>query len=335
MPNESEAYTRTGAAEAIRFYDQNYDVLQSYLLSPEADKIILGNSDRRFCRFCERQPPDAIFKDIAHAIPEMLGNKTLFCAFECYECNHFFGNSIENSLGNWSKPTRTLTRIRGKNKVPTLTKGSSGGWRIEAGPNGLDVKIDEGDTIVTVDQTVKELTFRLRRAPYIPVAVFKAFVKIGLTLLPEDEVVNFKHALRWIRDTDHSRLPWKFPVFYTFQPGLPLPEFLAALILRRKTHVQNLPYIFLILSYGNETFQVMIPSVEKDAGVLGRPFHIPRFPVAMEAATRMTLPPEHADINLCGCQTIKDDVLEFVMSAADIVYSSTPDGTLSEAGHSV
>jgi len=52
----------------------------------------------------------------------MLVNKSLFTAYECDMCNDDFGKGIEQDLGNWSKPKRTMARIRGKSGVPTLNE---------------------------------------------------------------------------------------------------------------------------------------------------------------------------------------------------------------------
>jgi hypothetical protein len=58
-----------------------------------------------------------------------LGNKSVESTYECDACNEIFGKGIENDLGNWSKPMRTLARIRGKSGVPTIKKtGDAPGW---------------------------------------------------------------------------------------------------------------------------------------------------------------------------------------------------------------
>jgi HNH endonuclease len=161
-------------------------------------KLTLGNKEDRVCRFCGLREPQVSFRKDAHAIAEMLGNKSLFTAYECDTCNGKFGRGIEQDLGNWSKLMRTMSRIRGKNGVPTLKRGGNTGWRIEyRDDGGLDIKDYEANPVHTVDEARKSVQFRLKRDPYTPVGVMKAFVKMGLTLLPEDEMPNFKHALAW------------------------------------------------------------------------------------------------------------------------------------------
>src|SRR5688572_6739953 len=99
-----------GVEAAAQFYDQNYDCLDQWNLKP-GDKIVLGSKDNCLCRFCGRGKPDVTFEFDAHAIPEALGNKSLYTNCECDSCNQKFGKGIENDFGNWSKPMRTMGRI--------------------------------------------------------------------------------------------------------------------------------------------------------------------------------------------------------------------------------
>lgn len=262
----------------LNFYATHYDVLGNWLLRP-GTKVMLGDKTNRVCRFCDKKPPEVNFGMVAHAIPEALGNKSIETAYECDTCNQAFGAGIENDLGNWSKPMRTFARIRGKRGVPTLKKGgNSPGWRIEY-ESSFVISSYEADPFYKVDEEGRTVTFTLKRDPYTPVAVLKAFMKIGLSLLPHDEVKNFLHLRAWVREPSHSLIfAEKCPVIYTFQPG-PMPnDLIAALILRRKPGTPNYPYAYLVLGYGNEMYQVQLPSRDYDESMNGRSLLIPPFP---------------------------------------------------------
>jgi hypothetical protein len=56
-------------------------------------------------------------------------------------------------------------------------------------------------------------------------------------------------------------------------------DLLAVFILRRKPSVTDVPYAFLVLGYGNEVFQVHIPSREHDLALNYRTVSIVPFPV--------------------------------------------------------
>ena len=296
-------------------------LLVQYMLKSPGKDIFLPTAEQNACRFCKKKSPGVTFKLKAHAIPELLGNKTLFSTYECNSCNKCFGQGIENDLGNWSKPIRNLTRIRGKKGVPTLRKGSSGGWRIEAGPAGLEIREYEGDRIVAVDEVAKTVTFRLSRDPYTPVGVLKAFVKIALTLLPDEEVCHFQHAFQWIKEKDHAKSRWEFPIYRTFQPG-PFPNnLLVALILRRKPDALNVPYAFLILSYGNEVYQVIIPTPEKDMAESSQTqFTFMQFPVVLDVANYMPYTPQRKEIDLSGHEIVKGNEENYIMTFEHVTH---------------
>ncbi|MDE0360368.1 MAG: hypothetical protein OXI74_04280 [Rhodospirillaceae bacterium] len=131
--------------EVVDFYVKYYGATEPLILRP-GRKVVLGDRNNRVCRFCEKSDSEVAFRLDAHAMPEALGNKSLFTNYECDDCNQFFGCGIENDLGNWSKPSRTFARIAGKNGVPTLKKGGAGqGWRIEHKTTGFHIKQYEHD----------------------------------------------------------------------------------------------------------------------------------------------------------------------------------------------
>jgi hypothetical protein len=109
--------------KSLKFYDEHFQCLVTAMLTP-GRKQFLGDAANKRCRFCRKTAPQVTFRKEAHAIPEALGNKSLFSHYECDACNQKFGAGIQDSFGKWSKPMRMMTRIRGKSGVPTLKKGS-------------------------------------------------------------------------------------------------------------------------------------------------------------------------------------------------------------------
>jgi hypothetical protein len=305
--------------EVTAFYDTHYDIIGQWFLQPST-KIVLGDKNNRVCRFCGLKPPDVKFSKVAHAIPEALGNKSIETEYECDTCNEFFGEGIEHDLGNWSKPMRTMARIRGKSGVPTLKRGGRTGWRIEYGETGFKIKSYEDDPVFTLDEANRTITFKLKRDPYTPVAVLKAFMKIGVTLMPEEEVKNFQEVIAWVKDKDHTRkFTDKSPVFYSFQPG-PMPnDKLAAIILRRKPGVSGCPYAFLVLGYGNEVFQVAIPSREHDAAINRKPVTIPPYPTPGSPDPERFPLTGRGVLDWTGSDVVKGEVVPITMGYDEMV----------------
>lgn len=312
--------------DAIKFYEENYDVLGSWMLRP-GEKIMLGDKENRVCRFCGKTTPEVQFRKDAHAVSEMLGNKSLFTAYECDTCNGDFGKGIEQDLGNWSKPMRTMARIRGKSGVLTLKRGGDTGWRIECDDaRTFEIKDYEADPVTAIDEEKKSISFKLKRDPYTPVGVMKAFVKMGLTLLPAEELPNFRHALAWIKDKNHRRrFANDLPVFYAFQPG-PMPnDLIAAIVLRLKNGVTGLPYAFFVLGYGNEVFQFVLPT-KKDKGIDGKRMDLMTFPTPGSPDPLRFPMTGRAVLNLGGTEVIKGETYPITMGF-DAINWTKPDGT--------
>ena len=295
----------------LNFYDQHYDSTACHLHS-NMDRRVLGDRENQVCRFCGKSRPEVRFRDRAHAIPESLGNRVLFTNYECDTCNKFFGETIENDFGKWSKPYRLFARIRGKNGVPTLKEL---GWRVEYNDStGLCIKQNENSLPFVLDEGKKQIRFEFKIEAHRPVAVLKTFVKIGLTLLPVKELPNFSEALAWIREPDHTESCGveNGPVIKTFQPGPPLSD-LVAMLLRRKTSATGVPYAFLVIAYGNHMFQVYLPSPKQDRTIYGRAMEIRPVPTLYEADPVLYGAAAVKPADLCGQDIVRDEEAPIVI----------------------
>lgn len=270
----------SATAAAADFYDQHYAGAEPVFLEP-GRKLMLGSPARpRSCRFCGLSEPQVTFRDEAHALPAAFGNTGLFSHYECDTCNHLFGEGIEDHLGRWSKPMRTLSRIKGRKGVSTIKKpGPDKGWRVEYADGGFRLSEYEADPVLTVDEEAKLLRFELHRDTYVPVAALKGLVKIGLTLLPEVELPNFVETFEWIRNPDHSQnFVAEFPIIRTVIPGPMRNDLIVLMLMRRRTGVDDVPYAFYTMAYGNEVLQVFIPSIKQDACINGKKLSFVPFP---------------------------------------------------------
>jgi hypothetical protein len=300
--------------DALSFYDSHYQILGSWILRVGKRETLLGDKRVRQCRFCGRRPPEATFRLKAHAVAESLGNKTLFTAYECDNCNQSFELGIENHFGNWSKPMRLLGRIRGKNGVPTVKDVRESGFRIENGPGGLNLSHESMDPMVIIDEQANTMTFHLSRDPYIPRAVFKSFVKFGLSIVPDSELRNFERTFPWISDPDHTKpLLNNYMLRMQVLPGPSQSAGVGLCLFRRANDYLRVPYMFLIVSYGCQTFQVSLPSREKNWAVDETASEIPWFPVhSEERAARYGMPQMYV-VDLGETQSINDGIETIVM----------------------
>lgn len=311
--------------EALAFYDARYDLLGQWIMSPGARQF-LGDKSNRICRFCNQSSPNATFRKDAHVVPQLLGNKTLMSFYECDDCNDEFGSGIENDLGNWTKPMRTLARIRGQNGIPKHKREGEDGWRVEFHDRVLKISGKEDSFPFSVEEANNKIVFRLPRDPYTPIAVLKAFLRIGITLMPNEEVPNFIELLQWVKNKDHSvRFLKSCTIVRTFHPG-PLPnDQLCAILFRRKAGVDDCFHMFMILSYANEVYQLPIPCPARDAHLGGKELTHPLFPSPGSGDTDVYGSPVVQTVNLMGCHEIRGDVVEFTMHFDRIEPAGKPE----------
>ena len=159
-----------------------------------------------------------------------------------------------------------------------------------------------------------KLRFELKLDAYTPVAVLKAFVKIGLTLMPPEELPHFSEVLAWIREPDHTKSPVeKWPVHWTFQPG-PMPnDLIVVFLLRRKISVKGVPYAFLVLAYGNEVFQVPLLSPKQDSAIRDRELKLPAFPTPGGPNPELYGEGRSASLDLCGREVVRGERTPIVL----------------------
>ncbi|MGG4091495.1 hypothetical protein [Paenibacillus lautus] len=225
-------------------------------------KTYLGDKNNRVCRFCGRNSNVVKFKKVAHAIPEMLGNHYLCTYYECDYCNEIF-SKLENDLGWFTELGRATIRLQGKYGPPTLKQGGSE-IRDENGQMFIRDQVDEPIMDWVGDN---ELKITVKAKPYTPVAVYKAFTKMALTLMPEDELIHFKETLKWIQEQDHSAR--KVPQLIAFSSFISGPAFQGVgfkLLFRKDGADSQLPYCQFVLKFHNFMYQIYIPFSVKDSG---------------------------------------------------------------------
>ena len=172
---------------------------------------------------------------------------------------------------------------------------------------GFHIEQYENDPIFVVDEEKKQVRFELERDAYTPVAVLKAFVKIGLTLLPVEELPHFSEALAWIREDHTKSFVKKCTMVRTFRPG-PMPnDLVVVMLLRRKTSVTGVPYAVLVLAYGNDMFQVSLPSPKQDSALYDQELTLPAFPMPGGPNPALYGKVDVEELDLCGREKVKGE----------------------------
>jgi len=105
-----------------------------------------------------------------------------------------------------------------------------------------------------------------------------------------------------------------FPVLYTFVPGNnPLVD--SVILLRRRRDTLPVPYVTVVLTYGNEVFQTVLPSLERDAALSGQKVRFPFFPTPYELARDLepVAPIQRERLDLTGRSLLARETIQTVL----------------------
>ena len=265
--------------EQVKFFDQNY--ISSFYHMNKSNKTYLGTKDNQICRFCGKRNPKVTFKKDAHAIPELVGNRYLLSHYECDSCNGLFARTVEDHFSKYTLPERNICQIYGKRGIPSF-KSNDGKSRIDMKDNGLNISTPMDSNFIDFDGINNKLPINYTRPPYVPRFVYKCFVKMALSLLPENEVPNFKDALNWIQIENPNDDPIKdtkmFQIIKSFTPGPHPYRWPTAIYFIRKNDNIELPYSLFYLAFSNLAFLTHIYCPSKDSHLQNRSIKVQSFP---------------------------------------------------------
>lgn len=280
--------------KVIHYYDSFYDVLhtpdyndKSRLLKPQHGMRVIGNPKNKKCRFCGKGENEVSFKKIAHVFPESIGNNVLASNYECDICNQYFGNTIENEYANFFSLYHSIMQITGKKgipkcgfKVPCLKRTDTcADHCIEislSGDRPCICRCKEADDQY-INFTNDSVTISKPVGKCCPIAVYKAIVKMAITVMPAEELSTFTDTIKWLLEPEHLNIysNKKLLVRYKMIPGFNVTKYPHYFLFRRKRTVWNKPYMLFNLTYGCFSLFIEIPRIFddcKNSGFESMPF---------------------------------------------------------------
>ncbi|MFC2993112.1 HNH endonuclease [Halomonas tibetensis] len=243
-------------------------------------KVLIADGEERLCRFCRKDKSETSFSNESHAIPECLGNHQLILLDECDSCNKFFSEKLEDHLDKFTKPFRVAGQISGKKGIPNYRTNNKKN-RIEFN-DFPTIKSQIDEEFFVVDHERKEITVKLHQEPHIPLAVYKATLKIALSIIKErTEIDAFRHTIDWLLSPDLTLSVIKPAILmHAFVPGPRPTNGVAVSLFRRKADVSDVPYSIFVIAFGNAVFQLIVPSHIDDGRTIS--CKIPFFPSPFE-----------------------------------------------------
>lgn len=217
----------------------------------------------RTCRFCGKSSKAVKFKKRAHLISHLLGNKSLFSDYECDACNEKFGR-YENDLADFLGITRVVNNVKGKKKPKFTSPGNF--VQAEQAPffnieEALKIQREDiNDQSFSFDTNTGLGSINYTKNPYIPINVYKAFLKMAMSCLKKEHLSNNLPSLQLLADDKHEISLNGLGQIGMFSAqtvgGYPHP--IGCMFKKIKTDI-NLPtHVFMLFSQNN-SYQIFLP----------------------------------------------------------------------------
>lgn len=259
----------------------NYSVLARFDISHNKE-IILGDKDKsRKCRFCGKSSPQVNFESDAHAVPHLIGNRVLKTLYECDSCNKKTFSKMEEQFDAYMRFYHVFCHVsRNGNTVNSYKCNSKSNASISVSEEWTDVNFCIGEDLSTVvNQQNKTITINGVRS-YNPLAVFKAVVKMSLSIMPESDITNFEETIIWLMTSSIQLLHLNLSI--RLYEGVHDFNGECMIYKRKDDHKENVPCYLFGLKYNNLFIQIYIPLCKEDKSIQG-PINIPLIPCQMDA----------------------------------------------------
>ena len=246
MPNDNRIETKI----------EGYKLLVSHQASLSDCRKVIGQAG--CCRFCG-ETDSKLFQQRAHMIPESLGNKWLFSADECDRCNKLFGR-YDQAFADAVGAVLTMGGTKGKKNRIRKT-GRTGGISTVRRKRGFDgrpqLSVMSGNVdfekVMKHDSTSGFSTFNLPLppTPFHPRHAYKSLCKMGIALLPQEELPAFQKLIAWLQDPIDSEPFIELSVNLAFGMIGNASPIASVALLRRNNLTTASPYMLFILSVGS------------------------------------------------------------------------------------
>lgn len=241
-----------------------YEVLQQVKGYFGGEQVRLGTKGR--CRYCGTTDP-AQFRSKSHTFPEALGNKWVVSRDECDTCNKKTFSQYDDELAKAISPFLTLGGVKGKDNKTRQTGRSSGMSTIEErrtfdGRRSIMMGHKDVGPQFTFDPGSDWIQLRslIAPVPFKPRYAYKALAKIGLALLPDEELPNYAKLTKWILDPRDTE---EFPILevaMSFGSVENAPPLVTGQLLRRTSPTDVIPHILLVFCAGSVCLQIDLMS---------------------------------------------------------------------------
>lgn len=229
------------------------------------------NKAQRMCRFCGLTESDgATFDKKAHAISELLGNKSIVLCDECDKCNSVIMNRMESSMTTYFKALRPILGVRGKSGIPTHEQ--EGVIITNDGKNHVNICLAEKDFKVESSKEGQlKASLNVDCGQYIPQHIYRMLAKYAVSVLPDEvfDSVRFQTLREWI--LGRVAAPLMLPLVAESVDGSRDPQNPNIVVYRRRLGVSEKFPLYLVDLYAVAIrFMFELPYMEDVHKLVGK-----------------------------------------------------------------
>lgn len=207
------------------------------------------------CRFCKKSYPDVRFKkNNAHAIPDALGNKLVFCNDECKTCNNKL-SSVEKNLINYLNFRRAEHKILGKKSRIIQNFGQN---YVLDGKTG---SLEYSNEVIIEKKSDHSIAKFLDANLITHLGIYKALCKIAVNLMPNDRLYDFENTIEWIKGNIR---PHTAPNVYFAYRKCVVTQPVFRMYLRKDAVDSDVPHCFGVLDLIDLRFYYIVPYAKSD-----------------------------------------------------------------------
>lgn len=265
----------------MKNFSKHYELYQ-WLIIPEnafsPKKFFpLDFKGKKQCVFCDKKEGETSFENDAHIVPKSLGNRILLTLIECDECNKKNGRLLENQLVNDLAVVRSLSRKPTKKGHVKYKRRKNDKSYIKCTTSQDIVEIHSylEENSIEIIQLPDENKIRLqvKTPPVNYVRLCKSLAKMGILLLPLEEIKKNQHIINWIIGKEEY-LPLLF--YKGFIPGTGL-LFTILAVYKRKKDTKDYPLYIVHFHYSTIFYVFPLPTEERH---IPKEDLLPDFPIS-------------------------------------------------------
>lgn len=245
-------------------------IMREYFTIPtESNKREFDKIKNKRCRFCNKTEPETTFKNYPHKISRLLGNRFWYAFDECDTCNSTF-SKYETNLSDFFCLDRALINSKGTSKSPKF-RSPDKRLVIENGDfyakKGVYVKqADKAQGYFAYNEQSGELAITTKTGSFVPLFVYKAFIKIALSLLPLECVVEYPDLLTFLNDPNATNVPICLIMAYSLHSDARFD--FQALLFEKKESKYKIPKHYFCFYWLNNIIVLYLPC-HKDGYLYG------------------------------------------------------------------